>query len=101
MKKLFILLLLQLTLCLTVTAQIPQLAKKGNQVQLLVDGEPFTMLAGELHNSTSGSKTRLDGVWKRMVDQYLNTEMKRYINSPLLPTGLLGPVKIIKQVKVK
>jgi hypothetical protein len=34
---------------------IPHLQKQGTATQLIVDGKPFLMLAGELHNSTSSS----------------------------------------------
>lgn len=34
---------------------IPHLEKSKNNVQLMVDGKPFIMLGGELHNSSTGS----------------------------------------------
>ena len=34
---------------------IPHLSKQGAATQLMVDGKPFLMLAGELHNSSSSS----------------------------------------------
>ncbi len=40
---------------------------------LMVDGKPFTLLAGELHNSTTGSVQNMEGVWRRMADKNLNS----------------------------
>ena len=34
---------------------IPFLQKNGGAVQLMVNDEPFLMIAGELHNSTSST----------------------------------------------
>jgi hypothetical protein len=34
---------------------IPHLQKQGTATQLIVDGKPFLMLAGELRNSTTSS----------------------------------------------
>lgn len=39
----------------------------------LVEGEPFTMLAGELHNSSTGSVHMQEGLWERMAAMNLNT----------------------------
>ena len=44
---------------------------EGNS--LTVDGKPFTLLAGELHNSTTGSVDGMAGVFRRMADKNLNT----------------------------
>ena len=35
--------------------QIPSLQKKGNKTQLIVDGNPFIILGGELGNSSATS----------------------------------------------
>ena len=50
-------LILLLFTCWQVTAQnnIPHLAKKGNATQLMVDNEPFLMIAGEVHNSSAST----------------------------------------------
>jgi len=39
----------------------------------LVNGEPYTMLAGELHNSSTGSVHMQEGLWERMAAMNLNT----------------------------
>ncbi len=54
-------------------ADIPQLRKAGAAQQLVVDGAPFVMLAGELHNSSSSSLAYLKPVWPRLQALNLNT----------------------------
>jgi len=39
--------------------QIPKLKKEKGNVQLIVDGKPFVILGGELHNS-SGSVLKIN-----------------------------------------
>ncbi len=51
---------------------IPHLRKKGTATQLIVDGEPFVMLGGELHNSSSSSLTYMEPIWSRLVSLGLN-----------------------------
>lgn len=49
---LYIVFLGSVTLCAQNSASpIPYLTKKGSATQLIVDGKPFLMIAGELHNS--------------------------------------------------
>lgn len=55
------------------TAQLPYLDKTGNAVKLMVDGKPFIILGGELHNSTGTDKAALNKVWKEMKALNLNT----------------------------
>ncbi len=52
---------------------IPYLRKKGTATQLIVDGEPFVMLGGELHNSSSSSLTYMEPIWLRLASLGLNT----------------------------
>jgi hypothetical protein len=52
---------------------IPHLQKQGTATQLVVDGKPFLMLAGELRNSSSSSSDFLKPIWPRMVAMHLNT----------------------------
>src|SRR5690242_1109352 len=51
---------------------IPHLEKQGSATQLVVDGKPFLMLAGELLNSTSSSLHYMRPVWPRLVAIPLN-----------------------------
>ncbi len=52
---------------------IPQLRKQGAATQLIVDGKPFLMLAGELHNSSASNLEYMKPVWKKLKDLNLNT----------------------------
>jgi hypothetical protein len=56
----------------TATA-IPHLQKQGTATQLMVDGKPFLMLAGELRNSNSSIPDYLKPIWPRMVAMHINT----------------------------
>ena len=51
----------------------PVLKKQGTATHLIVDGRPFLILGGELHNSTPSSLTYMKPVWQRMVDLNVNT----------------------------
>lgn len=55
------------------TSLIPYLTKKGNTTQLVVDGKPFLMIAGELHNSSSSTVGYMQPIWKELKDCHLNT----------------------------
>lgn len=44
-------------------------------VQMVVDGKPFLMLAGELHNSSASTKEYLDPIWPRLNSLNLNSAM--------------------------
>jgi hypothetical protein len=52
---------------------IPHLRKKGTATQLIVDGRPFVMLGGELHNSSSSSLAYMEPIWPRLARLGLNT----------------------------
>lgn len=52
---------------------VPHLRKKGTTKQLIVDGEPFIMLAGELHNSSASSLEYMVPIWPRLAGLNLNT----------------------------
>jgi beta-galactosidase GanA len=52
---------------------IPQLRKQGTATQLTVDGKPFLMLAGELHNSSASSIEYMKPIWGRLKAMNLNT----------------------------
>ena len=54
-------------------SNIPYLRKKGTAMQLIVDGEPFVMLGGELHNSSSSSLTYMEPIWLCLTSLGLNT----------------------------
>lgn len=58
---------------MSVFAQLPYLEKKESSPKLIVDGKPFLILGGELHNSTASDKEAMGSVMKRMKELNLNT----------------------------
>ena len=60
--------------CVAQTAPLPELRQNGAVKQLFVDGKPFIMLAGELHNSSASSAEYMQsGVWDKLSALHLNT----------------------------
>src|SRR5215831_3396531 len=53
--------------------QIPHLEKQGTAQRLIVDGRPFLVIGGELHNSSSSSIEYMRPIWQRMLDLNFNT----------------------------
>jgi hypothetical protein len=53
-------------------AGLPHLQKQGSATQLIVDGEPFLALTGELGNNTASSLENMQPVWPRLVAGNLN-----------------------------
>lgn len=53
--------------------ELPRLKSEGNIKRLYVDGKPFIMVAGELHNSTSSSLTYLTPIFSKLKEMGLNT----------------------------
>ncbi len=51
----------------------PELRKQGTATQMIVDGKPFLMLAGELHNSSASSLEYMKPIWPRLKAMHLNT----------------------------
>ncbi len=54
-------------------APMPSIKKNGAAVQMMVDGKPFIMLAGELHNSSASSSEYMKPIWKKLEGMNLNT----------------------------
>jgi hypothetical protein len=52
---------------------LPHLEKRGTATQLVVDGKPFLILGGELHNSSSSSLAYMKPIWPRLAGMHLNT----------------------------
>jgi len=52
---------------------MPHLQKQGDATQLVVDGKPFLMLAGELGNSAASSVQNMKPIWPRLAECNLNT----------------------------
>ena len=53
--------------------QIPHLEKQGTATRLVVEGKPFLLIAGELHNSTCGGFDYMRPVWKQLAEKNLNS----------------------------
>jgi Domain of unknown function (DUF5597)/Beta-galactosidase len=51
----------------------PRLEKHGVATQLIVDGKPFLILGGELHNSSSSSLDYMKPIWPGLASMNLNT----------------------------
>ena len=64
--------------CLALAAQdaaseVPHLRKQGTATQLIVDGKPFLVLAGELTNNSATSVEYMKPIWPKLVEAKLNT----------------------------
>lgn len=53
--------------------EIPRLEKTGNTTQLIVDGEPYLILGGELFNNSATSLDFLEPLWEGLEEMNLNT----------------------------
>ena len=51
----------------------PHLETRHGVRQLVVDGRPFLILAGELHNSSSSSREYMKAIWPQLAQRNLNT----------------------------
>lgn len=54
-------------------ASLPKIEQRGNTTQLIVDGKPFLILGGELHNSSASSAEFMEPIWPRLKQMNLNT----------------------------
>lgn len=54
-------------------SSIPHLEKRGKVTQLIVNGKPFLLLAGELRNNSASSLEYLKPIWPKLVADHLNT----------------------------
>jgi len=54
------------------SATIPHLARRGTATQLIVDGAPLVLLAGEVHNSSSSCLAYMAPLWERLVALHCN-----------------------------
>lgn len=52
---------------------LPHLNKENGKTSLIVDGKPFLMFAGELHNSSTGSAYQMRPIWEHLKGKNLNT----------------------------
>ncbi len=54
-------------------APMPEIRRTNGVAQMYVDGRPYVMLAGELHNSSASSIDYMRPVWNRLSALHLNT----------------------------
>lgn len=75
MKRVTILAALLLSLVFSAFAGTPaRLQKnKAGATQLIVDGKPYVMIAGELHNSSNSSVEYMNSLWPALRELNLNT----------------------------
>lgn len=73
MKKLLTFLPLLLPLLISAQPEIPHLQKKGATTRLIVEGEPFLVLGGELGNSSAADMAYMAPIWPRLKAMNLNT----------------------------
>ena len=66
--------------------QKPHLARNGKATQLIVDGKPFLVLGGELHNSSSSSSDYMETLWEPLKEMNLNTVLAAVSWQLLEPT---------------
>jgi hypothetical protein len=52
---------------------LPQIKQNGVVKQMFVDGKPYIMLAGELHNSSASSTGYMKPIWDKLKAMNLNT----------------------------
>jgi len=53
--------------------EIPHLRSHGTATQLIVDGEPFLLRAGELGNNTATNLDYLNSKWPKLAETHLNS----------------------------
>jgi hypothetical protein len=46
---------------------LPRVARNGDAVQLIVDGAPYPILGGELHNSSPSSPAYMAAIWDKLA----------------------------------
>lgn len=54
-------------------AELPELRRNGQAVQLMVDGAPYLALGGELHNSSPSSPAYMAPIWDRLARNNVRT----------------------------
>ena len=59
----------------TAATEIPHLRKQGTATQMIVDGKPFLLLAGELGNNTPTSLEYMKSVWPTLIKTKLNSAL--------------------------
>lgn len=47
--------------------ELPRVERRGEAIQLIVDGQPHVMLAGEVHNSSPSSPAYMAPIWDKLA----------------------------------
>jgi hypothetical protein len=55
------------------SSALPRLDSRGQAVQLLVDGEPWIALAGEVHNSSASNRDFMVPMFEKLARLHVNT----------------------------
>jgi hypothetical protein len=71
--KLILVILLASTMTFSQKKQLPYLTSENGKTEFIVNGKPYLMFAGELHNSSAGSAHYMRPIWKNMREKNLNT----------------------------
>ena len=66
-----------LSLCLSIltlhAAELPHIKMENRTGQIIVNGRPFTILGGELGNSSAGTAARADSIVPKLASMHVNT----------------------------
>ncbi|GAA4812939.1 DUF5597 domain-containing protein [Litoribaculum gwangyangense] len=73
MKLYRILLVIMTISCQVIAQNTPNLQKKGTATQLMVNNEPFLMIAGEVHNSSASTIEYMEPLFPKLKKMNLNS----------------------------
>ncbi|HEX7857745.1 MAG TPA: DUF5597 domain-containing protein [Sphingobium sp.] len=59
--------------CIAQAKELPRLQRNGHALQLMVDGAPYLMLSGELHNSSPSSPSYMAPIWDKLQRSHVRT----------------------------
>jgi hypothetical protein len=65
--------LVSLLIAAPLAAEPPHLERRGHATQLVVGGQPFLILGGELGNSSASSREYMRAAWPKLQAMHLNT----------------------------
>lgn len=74
------------TLAVSAQTLAPHLAVNGHATQLIVDGKPYLVLAGELGNSSAGTAEQADTILPKLARMHLNTVLMPVAWEQIEPT---------------
>ena len=69
------------------TMGMPRIEQRGDVKQLIVDDQPFLVLGGELHNSSSTSRHYMEPIWPKLSAMNLNTVLA------VVPWDMIEPIE--------